>query len=92
MGLSHSSTYHSSHIRDVAESGPVIVEPHSEIYPRLPIEDFIGCDNETYSPQFELLVQSYQAMYDRHHTDMRSYYQVAGIHSLPWTPYDGVTG
>ncbi|CAG8745315.1 13771_t:CDS:1, partial [Racocetra fulgida] len=92
MGLSHSSTYHSSHIRSVTEFGPVIVEPHSEIYPRLSIEDFIGCDNETYSPQFELFVQSYQAMYDRPHTDMRSYYQVAGIHSLPWTPYDGVTG
>ncbi|CAG8727969.1 20758_t:CDS:2, partial [Racocetra persica] len=92
MGLSHSSTYHSSLMRSVPESGPVIVEPHSEIYPRLPIEDFIGYDNETYSSQFELFVQSYQAMYDRPYTDMRSYYQVAGIHSQPWIPYDGVTG
>ncbi|CAG8666854.1 17332_t:CDS:2 [Racocetra fulgida] len=92
MGLSHSSTYHSSLMRSVSESSPVIIEPYSEIYPRLPIEDFIGCDNETYSSQFELIIQSYQAMYDRPYTDMRSYFQVAGIHSQPWIAYDGVTG
>ncbi|CAG8680324.1 14635_t:CDS:2 [Gigaspora margarita] len=90
MGLSHSSIYHSSHVRSVTTSGPVIVEPFSEIYPRLDIYDFYG--NEKYEPQVDLLIQSYQALYDRPYNDMRSFYQVAGIHGLPYTAYDGVTG
>ncbi|CAG8616540.1 22897_t:CDS:2, partial [Gigaspora rosea] len=90
MGLSHSSIYHSSHVRSVTTSGPVIVEPFSEIYPRLDIYDFYG--NKKYEPQVDLLIQSYQALYDRPYDDMRSFYQVAGIHGLPYTTYDGVTG
>ncbi|CAG8511996.1 28919_t:CDS:2, partial [Dentiscutata erythropus] len=86
MGLSHSSNYHSSHVR----SAPIIVEPFPDLYPRLDILDFYG--NETYRPQFDLLVQSYQSIYDRPYEYMRSYYQVAGIHGLPYTAYDGVTG
>ncbi|CAG8664684.1 4348_t:CDS:2 [Gigaspora rosea] len=50
MGLSHTSIYHSSHVRSVMTSGPVIVEPFSDLYPRLDIWDFYG--NETYKPQF----------------------------------------
>ncbi|CAG8552558.1 14450_t:CDS:2, partial [Dentiscutata heterogama] len=69
---------------------PVILKPFPDIYPRLDILDFYG--NETYRPHFDLLIQSYQAMYDRPHEDMRSFYQVAGIHGLPYKPYDGVTG
>ncbi|CAG8584266.1 17020_t:CDS:2, partial [Cetraspora pellucida] len=90
MGLTHSSSYHISHVRSVSTSGPVVVEPFSDIYPRLDIWDF--CDNEAYAPQLDLLVQSYQALYDRPYYDMRSFYQVAGIHGLPFEPYDGVTG
>ncbi|CAG8709016.1 7080_t:CDS:2, partial [Gigaspora rosea] len=71
-------------------SNPVILEPFPDIYPRLDIRDFYG--NETYRPHFDLLIQSYQAMYDRPHKDVRSFYQVAGIHGLPYEPYDGVTG
>ncbi|CAG8469655.1 19070_t:CDS:2, partial [Gigaspora rosea] len=74
----------------VTTSGPVIVEPFSDLYPRLDIWDL--CDNETYRPQFDLFIQSYQSIYDRPYEDMRSYYQVAGIHGLPYTAYDGVTG
>ncbi|CAG8735482.1 25216_t:CDS:2, partial [Racocetra persica] len=92
MGLSHSSSYHSSHVRSVTEYGPVILEPHSEIYPRLPICEFMGYDNKSYSPQFELFVQSYQALYDRPCDDTRSYYQVVALHALPFKAYDGVTG
>ncbi|KAF0548411.1 Tyrosinase [Gigaspora margarita] len=66
MGLSHSSIYRSSHVRSVTTSGPVIVEPFSEIYPRLDVYDFYG--NEKYEPQ------------------------ISGIHGLPFTAYDGVTG
>ncbi|CAG8437097.1 2127_t:CDS:2 [Scutellospora calospora] len=90
MGLSHSSVYHTSHVRTVTTSGPVIVEPFSDVWPRLDICDFYN--NETYRPQFDLLIQSYQAIYDRPYEDMRSYYQFAGIHGLPYTTYDGVTG
>ncbi|CAG8505735.1 20245_t:CDS:2 [Dentiscutata erythropus] len=90
MGLSHSSVYHSSHVRSVSTSGPVIVEPYSDLYPRLDIYDFYG--DEIYRPQFDLLVQSYQVIYDRPYEDMRSFYQIAGIHGLPYTTYDGVTG
>ncbi|CAG8747949.1 22842_t:CDS:2, partial [Gigaspora rosea] len=48
MRLSHSSIYHSSHVRSVMTSGPVIVEPFLNLYPRLDILDFYG--NETYKP------------------------------------------
>jgi hypothetical protein len=92
MGLSHSSSYHSSHVRSVTEYGPVIVEPHLDIYTRLPICEFMGYDNNSYSPQFELLVQSYQALYDRPYDDVRSYFKVVGLHALPFKSYDGVTG
>ncbi|CAG8820693.1 29691_t:CDS:1, partial [Gigaspora margarita] len=88
MGLSHSSIYHSSHVRSVTTSGPVIVEPFSDLYPRLDIWDFYI--NETYRPQFDLFIQSYQSIYDRPYEDMRSFYQVAGIHGLPYSAYDGV--
>ncbi|CAG8726320.1 28813_t:CDS:2 [Gigaspora margarita] len=91
MGLSHSSVYHSSHVRSVTKSGPVVITPHQDVYPRLEIYDFC-CDGTTYKPEFELLVQGYQAMYDRPYEDMRSFYQVAGIHGLPYSAYDGVTG
>ncbi|KAF0548413.1 Di-copper centre-containing protein [Gigaspora margarita] len=90
MGLSHSSIHHSSHARSVTASGPVIVEPFSETYPRLDIYDFYG--NEKYEPQVDLLIQSYQALFDRPYDDMRSFYQVSGIHGLPFTAYDGITG
>ncbi|CAG8468901.1 6113_t:CDS:2 [Dentiscutata erythropus] len=90
MGLSHSSNYHSSHVRSVVTSEPVIAETFPDLYPRLDILDFYG--NETYRPQFDLFIQSYQSFYDHTYEDMRSYYQVSGIHGLPYTPYDGVTG
>ncbi|CAG8657383.1 2553_t:CDS:2 [Dentiscutata erythropus] len=92
MGLSHSSHYsHVSHVRNVATfNEKVIVSPYEDVYPRLDILDFYN--NETYRPQFDLLVQGYQALQDRPYEDMRSYYQVAGIHGLPYTAYDGVTG
>ncbi|CAG8803344.1 28639_t:CDS:2, partial [Racocetra persica] len=86
----HSSSYHTSHVRSVSTFGPVIAKPFPEIYPRLDIWDFYG--NEKYGPQLDLLVQSYQAIYDRPYYDMRSFYQVAGIHGLPFEPYDGATG
>ncbi|CAG8702090.1 4531_t:CDS:1, partial [Gigaspora rosea] len=57
MGLSHSSIYDSSHVRNVMTSGPVIVEQFSDLYPRLYIWDFYG--NETYKPQFGLFIQSF---------------------------------
>ncbi|CAG8612025.1 18057_t:CDS:2 [Dentiscutata erythropus] len=90
MGLSHSSIYHSSYVRTIAESGPIIIEPYSQVYPRLDVLDMYG--NDTYRPQFDLLVQSYQALFDRPYEDMRSFYQIAGIHGLPYSAYDGVTG
>ncbi|CAG8613985.1 656_t:CDS:2 [Gigaspora margarita] len=92
MGLTHSSYYsHVSHVRSVATfNEKVIVSPYEDIYPRLDIIDFY--DNETYQPQFDLLIQSYQALKERPYEDMRSYYQVSGIHGLPYSAYDGVTG
>ncbi|KAF0384961.1 Di-copper centre-containing protein [Gigaspora margarita] len=90
MGLSHSSSYHSSHVRSVTESGPVIIEPYSTVYPRLDVLDMYN--DEKYRPQFDLLVQSYQAIFDRPYEDMRSFYQIAGIHGLPYSAYDGVKG
>ncbi|KAF0547081.1 Tyrosinase [Gigaspora margarita] len=92
MGLSHSSHYsHVSHVRDVATfSEKVITYPHEEIYPRLDILDMTS--NQTYAPQFDLLIQSFQALQERPYDDMRSFYQIAGIHGLPFTAYDGVEG
>ncbi|CAG8795097.1 13519_t:CDS:2 [Dentiscutata erythropus] len=92
MGLSHSSHYsHVSHVRSVATfNEKVIISPYEDIYPRRDLFDFYG--NETYRPQFDLLIQGYQALKDRPYEDMRSYYQVSGIHGLPYTAYDGVTG
>ncbi|CAG8572793.1 11162_t:CDS:2 [Dentiscutata heterogama] len=76
MGLSHSSK--------------VITYPHEEIYPRLDILDMTS--NQSYAPQFDLLIQSFQALQDRPYDDMRSFYQIAGIHGLPFTAYDGIEG
>ncbi|CAG8757341.1 27225_t:CDS:2, partial [Dentiscutata erythropus] len=90
MGLSHSSSFHNSHVRTVGDSGSVVITPYSDVYPRLDVLDMYS--NETLRPQFDLLVQSYQALFDRSYEDMRSYYQIAGIHGLPYTAYDGVTG
>ncbi|CAG8802314.1 3142_t:CDS:2, partial [Cetraspora pellucida] len=68
----------------------IIIKPFEEIYPRLDILDFT--QNETYRPQLDLLIQSYQALFDKPYGDMRSFYQIGGIHGLPYTAYDGVIG
>src|SRR5438094_206541 len=78
MGLCQSSRY------------SVIVTPYQEVYPRLEILEFFG--NPTYALQFDLLIQGYQALQERSYEDMRSFYQISGIHGLPYTAYDGVTG
>jgi hypothetical protein len=38
----------------------------------------------------DVLLLSWTLLYARKDTDPRSYYQIAGIHGLPYTPYDEV--
>ncbi|KAH7099392.1 hypothetical protein BKA62DRAFT_758658 [Auriculariales sp. MPI-PUGE-AT-0066] len=56
-------------------------------YPRRPIEELVKDQK-----QFSLYVQAMAAMMAAKSTDMTSWFQVAGIHGLPSTPWDNVGG
>lgn len=54
---------------------------------RLEINDFIKHDK-----YFSLYVQALQLMYtERQQSDAQSFFQVGGIHGLPYTPWEGAT-
>ncbi|CAG8460731.1 6657_t:CDS:2 [Scutellospora calospora] len=94
MGAGPSSQI--SHVSDVASvsyasgvstyNGKIVLTPYEEVEPRLDAWDFY---DDTY--QFDLFIQGYRAIQDRSYEDMKSFYQVSGIHGLPYTAYDGVT-
>ncbi|KAF8061616.1 tyrosinase [Lyophyllum atratum] len=54
---------------------------------RLEINDFVK--NEKF---FSLYVQALQAMFSRDNNDRESFFQLGGIHGLPYVPWDGANG
>ncbi|KAI0357534.1 tyrosinase [Trametes cingulata] len=71
---------------NLVTSGPFGGETPGAVAPnRLEIHDFI--QNER---MFSLYIQALQAMMDTPEDDPASFFQLAGIHGLPYTPWDGV--
>jgi Common central domain of tyrosinase len=77
---------------------PVIVKPHEKCESRKNIYDVMNPvrdkgDEIAYQRALkrrDLFLQAFERLMQKDHRDMRSYYQIAGIHGLPYDPYDGV--
>ncbi|CAG8596625.1 3557_t:CDS:2 [Funneliformis mosseae] len=64
----------------------VIVKPFDTVQVRLPIEVLMS--NSNYKKQKDLFLQGFAAVQQRDADDPRSFCAVAGIHGLPYKPYD----
>ncbi|RIB29670.1 common central domain of tyrosinase-domain-containing protein [Gigaspora rosea] len=68
----------------------VIVKPFDKVELRLPIEVLMS--NPKYKKRRDLFLQGYAEVQSRDATDPTSFYAVAGIHGLPYAPYDLLPG
>nr|CAG8600510.1 4416_t:CDS:2 [Entrophospora candida] len=68
----------------------VIVNPFKNVELRLPIEVLMG--RPEYKKRRDLFLQGFAAVQQRDYEDPRSFYAVAGIHGLPFVPYDLLPG
>ncbi|KAJ7068796.1 photo-regulated tyrosinase [Mycena amicta] len=57
--------------------------------PRLEINDFVHVNN---LPQFSLFVQALTQMQLANENDPTSYFQIAGLHGVPWVQWNGSGG
>lgn len=57
-----------------------------EVVPRLPIETLMSASE--YKKQRDLFLQAFAAVQEKKSDDPKSFFQVAGIHGLPYVPYD----
>jgi tyrosinase len=77
-------------IAPTSHSNHVVINIPSEVHRRVEILDF------GYKPEYEkqrtLLLLGFRQLLYRDPTDPRSYWQIAGIHGIPYAPYDGVKG
>jgi len=76
----------------------VVVFPHDKIVARQNLIQFIYPNRSANKPEQDeaqirrdLFLQGFGTLKHKHLEDPRSFYQIAGIHGLPWEPYDGIT-
>ncbi|CAG8567940.1 21643_t:CDS:2 [Dentiscutata erythropus] len=68
----------------------VIVKPFDKVELRLPVEVLLS--NPTYKKRRDLFLQGFAVVQSRDASDPKSFYAVAGIHGLPYAPYDLLPG
>ncbi|CAG8476361.1 1811_t:CDS:2 [Cetraspora pellucida] len=68
----------------------VIVKPFDKVELRLPVEALMS--NPKYKKRRDLFLQGFAAVQSRDASDPTSFYAVAGIHGLPFVPYDQLPG
>ncbi|CAG8724692.1 8711_t:CDS:2, partial [Funneliformis mosseae] len=73
-----------------SEREHVIVKPFKTIEVRLPIEVLMS--QPKYKKRRDLFLQGFSAVQQRNADDPTSFYAVAGIHGLPYLPYDILPG
>jgi tyrosinase len=76
----------------------VVILPHDKIVARQNLIQFMYPNRSQILEQDgaqihrDLFLHGFATLKRKHYEDPRSFYQIAGIHGLPWEPYDGITG
>lgn len=66
----------------------VVIEPRKDTQPRHEIRDLLTIRELRW--QRDLFMQAFSALQALPHDDPRGFFQIAGIHGVPYTPYDRV--